>query len=303
MRDTMKDAIVGAAVGAIITGIISILIFYLGNFETQSTLEKNTVKVLSEYFNSVDKDMSYEQALQVIYKENENLKNDISSLQKEKQELVKSKEEITNISDQKYDVTFQNMNLILNGIDSGYSSKVAIINNETFYSQDFLQYLVDNEAVSSNNSKLFIGSVQSEEYMPTSLFQLKPFTNYALKKVTKEEDTYGNVFSEVFKIKSKRWNYSDLMDHVTEYFLDKHYTKFCFEAACSKNADQDLEYQILIYGDGQLLKSIILNRKSKIENYEVDITNVEFLQIVGKSEGSFYPDDAYCLMINPYLYP
>ena len=151
MRDTMKDAIVGAAVGAIITGIISILIFYLGNFETQSTLEKNTVKVLSEYFNSVDKDMPYEQALQVIYKENENLKNDISSLQKEKQELVKSKEEITNISDQKYDVTFQNMNLILNGIDSGYSSKVAIINNETFYSQDFLQYLVDNEAVSRIN--------------------------------------------------------------------------------------------------------------------------------------------------------
>lgn len=300
MRDTMKDAIAGAAVGAIITGIVSFSIFHFDNIETQKTI----VDTLSQHFDSVDKNMSYEQALEAIYNEKENLKNDIISLQKKNQELTKSKEEISNIAGQKYDVTFQNMNLILNGIDSGYSSKVAIINNETFYSQDFLQYLVDNEAVSSNNSKLFIGSVQSEEYMPTSLFELTPFTKgYSLEKATKEEDNYKNIFPEAFKIRSGDWNYDDLMNNATEYFLDKHYTKLCFEAAYSKNATQGLEYEILIYGDGQFIKSIILNRKTKTDSYEVPIANVEFLQIVGKSEAHWGIDGCYSLMINPYLYP
>ena len=44
----MSDTIKGAIIGALITTIGSILIFFLGNFSTQATLEKNTVETLSE---------------------------------------------------------------------------------------------------------------------------------------------------------------------------------------------------------------------------------------------------------------
>ena len=68
-KKSLITAIAGAIVGALVTGLFSLLIFFLGNFSTQSTIEKNTVKTLSGYFDSVDKDMSYEQALKTIYEE------------------------------------------------------------------------------------------------------------------------------------------------------------------------------------------------------------------------------------------
>lgn len=77
----MSDTIKGSIIGALITVVGSILVFVLGNFSTQSTIEEKTVETLSGYFDSVDKDMSYEQALQTIYKENENLKIEISNQQ------------------------------------------------------------------------------------------------------------------------------------------------------------------------------------------------------------------------------
>ena len=158
----MSDTIKGSIIGALITGGISLLIFFLGNFSTQSTIEEKTVETLSGYFNSVDKDMSYEQALQTIYKENENLKIEIDSYNsslneanhqitelqaQSSQELENMKQQYDNEIQKKYDVDFQNISLILNGISTNYSDKVAIINNETYYSIGFLQYLVNSEYI------------------------------------------------------------------------------------------------------------------------------------------------------------
>lgn len=51
----MSDTIKGSIIGALITVVGSILVFVLGNFSTQSTIEEKTVETLSEYFYSVDK--------------------------------------------------------------------------------------------------------------------------------------------------------------------------------------------------------------------------------------------------------
>ncbi len=102
-KKSLITAIAGAIVGALVTGLFSLLIFFLGNFSTQSTIEKNTVKTLSGYFDSVDKDMSYEQALKTIYEESEIQKNEINTLKNqlsEQQDLINqqnSEEEINKI--------------------------------------------------------------------------------------------------------------------------------------------------------------------------------------------------------------
>lgn len=300
----MSDTILGSIIGATITGTISILIFFLGNFSTQSTLEKKTVETLSSYFDTIDKDMSYEQALQTVYKQNENLKYENTNLLEQNQSLTIKNEEIVKAMSQKYDVDFQNINLIINGIDSGYRDKVVQINDEVYYSQGFLQYIVDNQSISFENSRLFVGNVQTEDQMPISLFDLKPFTNgYSLSQTTNEEDNYQNIFSQAFKVRSGNWDYENLMNNATEYYINKNYSTFCFDFAYSKNASQESQYEILIYGDGSLLKSIILNRKTKVDSAKVDISNVEFLQIVGKSPAGWGLNGCYSLIINPYLYP
>ena len=74
----MKEQIIGAVVGAIITGLFSVLIFHLGNFSTQDSI----VEALSVRFDSVDESMSYEQALQAVYEEVEQLKVNSTTLEK-----------------------------------------------------------------------------------------------------------------------------------------------------------------------------------------------------------------------------
>lgn len=251
---------------------------------------------MSGYFNSVDKDMSYEQALQTIYKENENLKIEIDSYNsslneanhqitelqaQSSQELENMKQQYDNEIQKKYDVDFQNISLILNGISTNYSDKVAIINNETYYSIGFLQYLVNSENISENNKKLFIGEIQSEEQMPISLFDLEPtFSGGYLIPTTDEEDNYGNKYDEAFKVITSTLDSNDLIG-VTEYLVDG-YSTFSFDIVHSKYADQMHDYEIIVLGDDRQLKSVNINKKTKIQHFEIDISDVEFLQIIGK---------------------
>lgn len=219
-------------------------------------------------------------------------------------DLDEANKKISELQSQIYNEDFQNVSLILNGIDSGYKDKVVIINNETFYSQGFLQYIAANQAISIEHSKLFADNVKTEEEMPISLFELKPFTaGYSLEQVTNEEDNYGNIFPEAFKVKSDDCDYEGLMNRATEYFIDKNYSTLRFDVAYSKNAAQNTDYEVLIYGDGILLKSVLLNRKTKVHNVEVDISNVEFLQIVGKCKSLWGYGECYSLIFNTYLYP
>ena len=76
MNDRIKSNIISALITAFITTLPSVFI----NFSTQDTLERNTVETLSEYFESVDKDMSYKQALQTVYEETKQKNDEIKKL-------------------------------------------------------------------------------------------------------------------------------------------------------------------------------------------------------------------------------
>lgn len=100
----MSDTIKGAIVGALITTLGSVLIFFLGDFSTQATVEKKTVETLSEYFESIDKDMSYKQALQTAYEDYKNIKSENDKLQKQlnakqnKEDVEKKSQEVIEIA-------------------------------------------------------------------------------------------------------------------------------------------------------------------------------------------------------------
>lgn len=120
----MSDTIKGAIIGAIITTLGSVLIFFLGNFSTQATLEKNTVETLSEYFDSVDKDMSYKQALQTVYEDYKNVKEKKDELQEqlnvaqnEVDEEEKNKEVIETVSSFEEKGNYEKALSVLNGVE------------------------------------------------------------------------------------------------------------------------------------------------------------------------------------------
>lgn len=87
MKVEIKSAIIGALITAGFATATSVLIFFLGNFSTQATLETKTVETLSEYFSVIDKDMSYKDALQSLYAGYVSLNDMISQLKGEKEQL------------------------------------------------------------------------------------------------------------------------------------------------------------------------------------------------------------------------
>lgn len=72
MKESTKDVIVGAVVGSVITGFFSVGIFFL----QKDSYEQKTVEALTGYFDSVDKDISYEKSLKKIYKEYNEIKEE-----------------------------------------------------------------------------------------------------------------------------------------------------------------------------------------------------------------------------------
>lgn len=94
MKVEIKSAIIGALITAGFATATSVLIFFLGNFSTQSTLETKTVETLSEYFSVIDKDMSYKEALQSLYSGYVSLNDTINQLKGEKEQLDVDKQSL-----------------------------------------------------------------------------------------------------------------------------------------------------------------------------------------------------------------
>ena len=241
----MDKTILAAMIGAGATIIAAFIGIYAGKAYEQNSIQNQIEEVLGNYVNvigdgntiTVNDVKSLAESyikLQDQYDElqnqnnfllSENVKyneelqvanNKISELSSETDQEVR---QLQNQISQMYNVDFQNISLTLNGIDSGYVNRTATINNETFYSMGFLQYLVDNQAVSSNNSRLFIGNVQSEEQMPVSLFDLEPFTKKESRfsVETNMTDNYGNIYENVLKINTIYVEKEDPISYAREY--------------------------------------------------------------------------------------
>lgn len=139
MSDTIKAAIISSVITALIATLTSVLIFLLGNFSTQATLEKKTVEILSEYFASVDKDMSYKQALQTVYEESKQKDEEISILNQQNVNFENQISEIPNIE-------FKNPALVADGlkIQEMVNKSVIVVDNNNYYSEAILNLVLEN---------------------------------------------------------------------------------------------------------------------------------------------------------------
>mgnify|MGYP005797926809 FL=1 len=140
MNDTIKAAIISALITALIATLTSVLIFFLGNFSTQATLERNTVETLSEYFESVDKDMSYKQALQTVYEESKQKDDEIKKLSQDNSDL---KSQVLDTPSFEY----KSPALILDGLKSqdSVNKSLLIVENNNYYSESILNSILDNK--------------------------------------------------------------------------------------------------------------------------------------------------------------
>ncbi len=238
-----------------------------------------------EYFNdlteanSIINDMQYQAA-----QETEQLQNSIENL---------------------YEVDFQNLTLTLNGIESDYADKVAVINNETFYSIGFLQYLVDNQAVSSDASRLFIGDVQSEERMPVLLFNEDTYLECG--HLSHRCNINGNKITDLFIDNNGKEYFNGVYRWIPNFDTGNTYIECLVDDYSTFAGTIILNYEyratpetarLLIYGDGEVIyASPEMTRGLDPVDFSVDIANISLLRV------EFTKAYELISLVNPYLYP
>lgn len=112
----------------ILTIIISIIVPVLTYFDTKKSTENRIVEVLSERYESVDKEMSYEQALEMVDRDIIALKKETITLQSEKDDWQSKSEELLD------EVDSLNKEIISLNNEINHSEKVAIA--ESYASTD-----------------------------------------------------------------------------------------------------------------------------------------------------------------------
>ena len=83
----MKEKNTWQIVSAVIA-IIAVAVTVWIHFDTKNSVEKKTVETLAGYFDSVDKDMSYDLVLKTVYEDSKRLKEDNNTL-KDELEILK----------------------------------------------------------------------------------------------------------------------------------------------------------------------------------------------------------------------
>lgn len=307
MGDTMKETIVGAVIGAVITGIISILIFFLGNFETQKTI----VDTLSQRFDTVDKNMSYEQALETIYNEKKLLKNNINALNIQvnnlNEELNKKEAKINNLTSQEeINKIIQNATDYWNNSDFIQSltllknSKLKSSDIEALYKQYLNQYrehllseadsfvsdMKYDEAIALINDSLVMMS--DDTTLKQKIEEIKNSKPQALMNLILPYETKGytqKISSDFMQMGGdKYYNGFQLGNNPSTSYaifnLNSKYTKITGIIGHIDGSGND-NRTITIFADGTLIDTIDINYQDLPKELLINVEGVNQLKIEG----------------------
>ncbi len=314
----MNDTIKGALIGAIIPTVGAFVIFFLGDFSTQSKLERDTVQVLSEKFNSVEKDMSYEDALQAIFKENENLKVELNSLQIQI-DTINSKEEINKVI----------QNATNYGNSSDYVQALSILNSVkdktpeiknliTNYSQKYELKIIEQANNLKAEEKLDDASnlisdalniLPNSQTLKNKLQEIKDSYPQNMVDVVPAYQSGGNGYKEYSMVKEGSTDYftmagvkytnditfdadiNILSDNITwaVYNLNNEYKSLEFIVGHVDYTYLGNETSLQIFYDGIFQKEISLKPDMMPQPISLDITGVTQLKMQVSASGLDHP--------------
>lgn len=264
----MRESVVGAIVGAVITGVVSLLIFYFGNFSTQKTIEESIVETLSIYFDSVDKDMTYEQALQVIYEENENLKKENENLKSNVQNTTGQ----DNINMYREDILKQ-AEIVYKS--EGIESAITILS-------EGLQALPEDDVLLEKISEY-------SSYIPIALFEKQIFYQSDAQMIFSHREDYsrpdnvGNMYSpDAYEIYAS--NYGG--ERSVTFILDKQYTLLTGTLAIRENNSHESIWLEFYEGDRLLGETDVLGDGIRPIDFEINVSGATELTIKSKTNTS-----------------
>lgn len=290
----MTDTIKGAIYGALITTVGSLLTFILGNFSTQATLEKNTVETLSEYFDSIDKDMSYKEALQTVYEESGSKDTEISKLNKEISEL---NQEISELNQDNTDfqnqisniptIEFKNTSLISDGlkVQDNVNKSIIVVDNSNYYSESLLNLVLKNKLVYDSDQNTIFYNDNGKNISSETKIDL--FDTDALYEGNCYE-MYLPSDGKTFSMGSKTYNkgfviYDDHSflgagDGYALFDLQEQYSKISFDVGRTNEYEKQ-DVALKIYLNDEYVEEYALNSQSPPIHLEIDLNYAKSMKL------------------------
>ncbi len=319
MKEEIKRGIllsvVSAIAGGLVTGVFSVGI----SISEKKNIELKTIKTVSEYFDSVDKDMSYAEAFKTIYQEqkkieeeNEKLNNKLIDLETnviEKNEItIKNAEVYAEFSD------YKNALLLLKNIKDKTSEIEVLIND---YSQKYEKQVisqVDCLLIESKYDESIVAVDDALEILPESatLLEKKETIQMSLPQnmieVVPAYHCGGNAYTEYCSLDSGGTEtfsmggvkYSNGMTFSADcnvfndiswaiYNLEGKYTSLEF-TVCHVDGTYNGDATVLqIFYDGNLSQEIPLKPDMSPQKVSIDLTGVKQLKLQVPASGADVP--------------
>lgn len=308
----MSDGIKGAIIGAIITGIIgfagTITAANMGKDQgEQETInqlnsqianvngDNNTVTVnsvddlISEYSELVSENKSLVSQNTKYYDELEEAKNKIEEYENQSDTKVQELEQ--QINDMP-DVQFRDMGLSVNGevIPINSTDSSVVINNRTYYSDEFVKSLVDsNNNITIQDNTLYIGRIIKEKSSLLNEWILNKSYVYYEDSVT---DSYGNMHTNALR-------FSERTSSVI-YNLNGEYSLLKCDIAIRDNSDMDRTGIITIKADDTVVYTSqeLTKTTEPFSKEDIPINNCKLLTIEYNADSNYNQ----CIMDNITVY-
>lgn len=275
---------------ALITGIFGIIGTVVAAFIGSNVGEKNVVQQLYNQIttvngnnntvtiNSVD-DLINEYS--ELTSENESLRSQNTKYYDELEEAkIKIKEYENNLDSKvqelekqlndKPDVQFKDIELSVNGeiIPLNSTDSSVIINNRTYYSDEFVKCLVDsNNNITIQDNTMYIGKIIKEQNALTNEWLFgKEYVNFE----SKVNDSYGFGHTNAIEFTNKAY---------VKYSLNNEYSYFKCVISMRKG-DREGSGNIIIKADDiEIYKSADISKATKMFDVDIPINNCSILTI------------------------
>lgn len=304
-KDILKDVLL-VILGGIISAVTSLYIYY----GEKNGIETRTVETLAKYFDSVDNEMSYTEALETVYEESEKLKTEIKDLEEGNINPILIKKAKDYASSNDYFTAL----LILKTIEKPDSETSNLIKE---YSQKYESEIIDqiDSYIDKNNveeaKKLLNSSLEIipdsemlqnkkkeiDDNKITNMIQVVPAYQTGGNEY-KEYDPSINGATESFSMGGIKYTNGMTFDADINIFndaswavynLNGEYTSLSFVVGHVDGTDLGEETVLQVIFDGNIHKEIALQPDMYPQNETIDITGVKQMKLQVLSSGSSNP--------------
>lgn len=267
-------------------GLVGALVMLFVHFDSKNTtseaMKKATVEKLSTIYESVTKDMSYDEAFEVIFRQLEEMK---SENERANQEIADSYEEIDKLNQ---DITKLNQDIItLNQELEDKKSEISRMNAEM---KEMTNKNDDSSSVTDGNSE-DSAATSSENESNSRVAKFSDMTTFSKSGSPSVEemvsDPRGKTYNDAYLFVGQHNHLADGSKYYDRPYLEKYigaeFERFTVTVMPYKDFDKynkQVEAYIQIYADDELIyTSENITRKTEELLIDISVKDVKYLKI------------------------